>query len=143
MSKLSKLIFYTGILFIICGVFSFLNNDIPTKKVETKKVEAKETKKEYIKISAEELSEAYLANEVSADSKYLNKNLEITGIVDDISVVLGHTYINLKGTDKSLIHNIQVSTTKAKAMMVKKGQQIIVRGKCDGYGISIEIKEDP
>lgn len=83
--------------------------------------------KSILTISALNLEEEYAANPSQADSKYLNKTIEIEGIVSEVtdsSMVLDHkVFCKLNG--------------KLKENLMKK--QISVKGRCIGFDDLFEI----
>jgi len=87
-----------------------------------------------ININGETLSKEYNENEKVADSMYLNKAIEISGIVGQIDKNLdGGTMIILQSADS--LTGIQCSM-REKAISVNKGLKVVIRGLCSGNGIT-------
>ncbi len=94
-------------------------------------------------VSAKELIAAYDANEVKADTQYKGKLLEVTGIVNDISVVMGTTTVTV-GTGAAFEWGISCSfqdSEKEKIAELNKGDSITVSGKCDGKSLSVSMRK--
>jgi len=79
------------------------------------------TEKSTLTITAQKLEKEYASNLSKADSKYLNKTIEIEGIVSEV-------------TDSSMVIDQKVfckmNKNAAKTLMNKP---IIVKGRCIGY----------
>jgi hypothetical protein len=103
------------------------------KKTE-KEVAEKEVSQPAIQVTAAQLYSDYEANEVSADLKYKDKVLSVSGTVDDISKDFGDDiYVTLTG--KEFGGDIQCYFSKdheKEAAQLKKGQQITIKGNCEG-----------
>ena len=115
------------------------SNNEPTKN-NTNNQQAKNeptpVAKTTIQVSATEISQAYADNEVSADSKYKNQLVEITGIIDTIGKdILGTPYITLKGS-QAFLSDVQCmfpdKSLQEKLGTLSKGQKITVIGKVSG-----------
>lgn len=109
------------------------------KEKEPKKEEpSKEDKEEIIAITAEALYQAYEDNEVAANLKYKDKQLEVTGTISDFGVdVFGTSYIML-ATGGSF-KDTQVFFKKGeeeKIAELSKGQSVTVIGKGGGLIIT-------
>ena len=94
-----------------------------------------------VKITAVKLFKDYESNEVAADEKYKNKILEVTGTIEDISVVLGQIFIDLKTGEYELtsIHCSFSDTHKSKIAKLRKGQSVTVKGRCTGMLLNLGI----
>lgn len=96
-----------------------------------------------IKINALDLLKAYEENEVSADEKFRNKRLAVTGKIENISVVMEQMYITLQGRSMTFV-NVQAffpDSQKESVSKLKKGQTITIEGTCDGKGLNVELKD--
>jgi len=96
-----------------------------------------------LKVSAPKLYSDYDSNEVSADSKYKGKTLEVTGSVIDVSKGLfDSVYIALDqggamGGHVGMVHCYLTDDSEEEAGKLKKGQRVTIRGKCDGATLGI------
>jgi hypothetical protein len=84
-----------------------------------------------VKVTAKDLYDAFHANEVSANSKYKDKVVEVTGEVHGVK----ERYVELSESDQfsgGLVHVTFDSNSKNKMSSLKKGDKIKVRGICKG-----------
>ena len=83
-----------------------------------------------VTIAAATLAGEYEADETQANKKYLDKAIEVTGVITDITTDQQHnTVVMLSGTSMS---NIKCAfPTHITAL--KKGDHITVKGFCTGY----------
>jgi hypothetical protein len=125
---------------MIClAFFVFLavgSGDQDQKTSEVKKEEAA------IQISAKQLYADYDSNEVAADEKYKGKILEVSGTVNDIAKDITDTiYVTLKGAeyfgDVQCFFSNEFTKEAAK---LSKGQQLTVKGECDGKMMNVLLK---
>lgn len=104
-------------------VLNALFSIIPSKKIE----EVKEI------FTATALSKEYAADEKAADTKYLNKEITVSGIVGEFE----------KNQDGGLMVVLQTDdpasgvecTILEKSAIVTKGQNITIKGVCSGKGL--------
>lgn len=87
------------------------------------------------------LAEEYENNEVSADSKYKNKVFFVDGVVEDISKDLfDKVTVSLVGYE--LFGSVTCYVDDAqKVMSLTKGMRIVVRGRCDGTMLGVNMKD--
>jgi tRNA_anti-like len=93
-----------------------------------------------IRITADQFAQAYLGNEEAADLRYMNKVLEITGIVVELDLT-GETYsVHLKAEADSQVYCEFAKTpdVRARLIQLKPGDRVTIRGKCPGGGLLIE-----
>jgi hypothetical protein len=84
-----------------------------------------------ITVVATKLATDYENNEPEANSDYLDKVLEVTGVINEISKnQKGETVITLKGTGMGGIICTLEGATPAKT---KPGATVVLRGICTGY----------
>lgn len=96
-----------------------------------------------VAITAAELCSAYEDNEIAADAQYKGEVLDITGVVESISKVLGTPFVVLTDGDEWALCSAQCFfSTKDEPILAQlsKGQVITVRGKCDGYFLNVTVK---
>jgi hypothetical protein len=95
------------------------------------KPQANVAKIEGIKIEAATLFNEYISNEKAANQKYLEKILEVTGVVTSITKnAEGLAVILLKADDPMFGINC---TMEGKANNIKEGEQVTLKGICTGY----------
>jgi hypothetical protein len=84
-----------------------------------------------ITVTAAQVATAYESSEPAANSKYLDKVLEVTGNIHDISKnQKGETVVTLNGSDMSGVICTLEGTAQAP---VKPGAAITLKGICTGY----------
>jgi tRNA_anti-like len=87
-----------------------------------------------IQITATALSKDYNANEKNADTKYLNKDIEVSGTINEVDNNQdGGVMIVLQTDDPST--GIQCSL-RDKGATASKGQNVTIKGFCSGNGIT-------
>lgn len=123
-------IFVAAILFYI--VFNF----------ETEKQNENKTPKQIIKISADQIFQEYQRNEISADEKYKNKIIEVSGIIDSVGKdILDTMYVALKTSD--IFGSVQCmldNSELGKAVNLQKGASIILS--CEPKGKIVNVLLD-
>jgi hypothetical protein len=84
-----------------------------------------------VALTAQQLFDAFKANEADANAKYLDKAIELSGEVADITTNQdGNTVANFKTNDPLFVINC---TFKTKPDELKPGQTITFKGICTGY----------
>lgn len=98
-------------------------------------------------VTAEELLLAYEADGATADAKFANKILKVTGVVGRIEIkdVLGIYYITLTSAEKTLLlQNVRCTFDKkyeSELNQLTSGQTVTVQGKYDGSIIDISMRD--
>jgi hypothetical protein len=84
-----------------------------------------------ITVAAIQLATQYETNEPEANSDYLDKVLEVSGEINEITKnQKGEPVITLKGTDMS---GVTGTIENAKPDEIKPGATVILKGICTGY----------
>lgn len=86
-----------------------------------------------IKISATKLSSEYKNNEVQADHNYQDEMMLVNGIIYEITVDQGSTYIKLEGSEFDQISCKMQDSENEKIMELKKGKKVVIQGLCIGF----------
>ena len=96
-----------------------------------------------IAVSAYQLAGDYHANEVSADNKYKNNLLEISGTIDSIGKdILGYPFITLSnGSDSISLNDVECSfdqtdSNNSALSSLSKGQKITLEGTGSGMTLT-------
>lgn len=87
-----------------------------------------------VRVTASQLFADYEANEIAADEKYKGKVIVVSGTIDNIGKdILDTMYVTLD-SGKPLFNVQCFFSDKHKSQLsnVAKGQQVMVKGKCDG-----------
>ncbi len=87
-----------------------------------------------IDVSAETLAKEYSTNEKTADAKYLNKAIKVTGVISEIDKNQDGGLMIILQTDDPMA-GVQCALRDKGAAPVK-GQNIVVKGFCSGNGIT-------
>ena len=92
-----------------------------------------------IKVTAVEIFDTYMKDEVAADKIYLNKAIEVTGVVSDIKKNQeGKTVIYLQSDDPVFGINC---TFKAEPGAIDKGSTVTFKGICTGLLSDVIINQ--
>lgn len=92
-----------------------------------------------IKVSAQQLSADYIANEIKADNDYKGKELIVTGKIQEITRgIAGNIYIVLTGSNRMRTVFCYFDNEE-KAAVLKKGQVVTFKGSCEGLMVSIIV----
>jgi len=97
-------------------------------------------------MSVEELNSVYQADRLAAHAKLTGKILKVTGLVDKVFVRdhLEIRYIVLKGTAKPALWSVRCTFGRESVSALNRlteGQTVMARGKYDGYGNNIIMKD--
>ncbi len=93
------------------------------------------------KITAIELVKAYQENTQKADSLYSGsqgKFLEVEGVVSNVSQEGETTIVNLQSADSMVMVSCSMKT---KIDNISAGQKLIIKGKCNGMNMDVELNE--
>lgn len=116
------------VILITAGFVGYKMYTKPHRNVERAKA---------IAISAIQLATEYETNEPVANSKYLDKILQVNGEINEISKnQKGETVIVLKGTDMG---TIRCTLEGVVAPEIKTGSSTVVKGICTGYLTDVVI----
>jgi DNA/RNA endonuclease YhcR with UshA esterase domain len=87
-----------------------------------------------ISISAEKILADFSADEITANSKYLEKIIEVKGVVSELNIEKEKGIITLKTMDDfgSVLCHLSEEATKEMSVLIE-GQTITVKGICTGY----------
>ncbi|HCE53971.1 MAG: OB-fold protein [Lutibacter sp.] len=87
-----------------------------------------------LEVTAQEILDDYLADEYSANEKYVDNLIQIKGEIAEISFDKGVSIITLK--DRSGFSSIichMLPEANLNVLKLKKGSQITIKGVCTGY----------
>ena len=108
--------------------------------------EKEEPAEEVIKVTAQELLEAYDENGVAADKQYKGKELQVTGTVGSIGTdILDDAYITLENEeDEYAVISVQCCFEKSQEDSIaslKAGDKVTITGVCEGNTLNITLKK--
>jgi hypothetical protein len=95
-----------------------------------------------ITVSANQLIEAYKANELAADDKYKGKPLIVSGRLSDISETLGSLQADLAGNNDLEFINVKCSFNddqRQSLSALKKGSTVTFSGTGDGMTAGLYV----
>lgn len=137
-----------GVLFVIGLIGSALDKSPETKTVDTtsptKQVETAKAP-EVIKVTSSAMVKEYIANEVSADTKYKGKLVEISGTIKDIGKDIVDTpYIIIESNPSDYFTQIQCMFSKSDIETVgslQKNTAVVAQGEVSGKLGNIIVRE--
>lgn len=91
-------------------------------------------------VTAKDIVEEFKNDEQKANGKYLDKIIQVEGVIKDITVADGNSVVTLTATTSSenIICNMEATENK-KILHTQKGQKIIVRGVCTGFLLDVML----
>jgi len=93
-------------------------------------------------MTAEALYTEYSTNEDASNTKYINKVLQITGNIAEVSIGTSETTITLvdamAGVGCALDSTVAIEM-KDKIKALKQGDKVTLKGKCDGYDMIMGV----
>lgn len=127
MKKIPKILLAT--VFVFVSVFSTLYFYITREN--TVNIAAAHTE---IQISSEKLISSFLNNENTANSEYIEKTIEIAGVIKDITFLNKRYTVLLQGeTDFSCVICDMQPNQYNNIKKLELGQAIVLKGTCKGF----------
>ncbi len=124
MSSKQRLLVTLPVLILLClAVWAVYEYEKPHTGAEDKTTN--------IFIDASGLYNDFSKNETNANAKYLDKIIEVTGIVDDVQNTNGALVIMLNANQ--MTGGISCKMFDSKNNFLKKGDKITIKGKCSGF----------
>lgn len=146
--KLSRSVKILVILILFVYIGTNLGQPSKTTNIESNSatsVSTKEESKTVIKVTASKLIADYKANEISADTAYKGKDVEVTGIVGSIAKdIMDTPYITLTNGDQYAFESVQCFFAKAdeqKLTSITKGKSKTITGIVTGKFGNVLIKD--
>jgi hypothetical protein len=99
-----------------------------------------------IRVSDEALTNEYVNNQFSADEKYKNQVLDVSGTVAAVDRdMLGNPYISLSNSqfiEDTVFHFTNNATDTASLANISAGEQVIIQGTCKGKtGTEVDMED--
>jgi len=115
-------VFFIGLAGILAGLYMY----------NMKQKDMAKTKPDFV-ISATNLQKEFEDDETGASAKFVNKVVEVTGIISSVKPTEnnGISVTLLTGSDFSSV--ICTFTVVKDAEMLKQGKEITIRGECSGF----------
>jgi hypothetical protein len=98
-----------------------------------------EDKKTDVVISADSLYAAFMADEPGADKKFINKVLEVKGVIQDISISDRKPFVLLHAGGDGGINCLMATDSATVFSTLKKNTEAVVKGKCSGYLMDVNL----
>lgn len=130
------------IFIIIVGALNDAVEQVPVDNDDSVSQEIPVVASELVEVSAKDLYNAFKANEISASQKYIDEEVIVTGVVDNLAVVLGNNSVTLSGGD--LLGGVQCmleDTESERAAMLNKGSVVKLKGKVNGYLFNVVLED--
>lgn len=87
-----------------------------------------------VRISSENLVSSFLADERSANTSYVEKTIEVQGIVREITFINDHYTVFLHGGDELACLMCDMQTDQLERVKeLKPGQKVLLKGVCKGF----------
>lgn len=127
MKKTLYILGITLLVAVLAGIFIFM-------KVYNKPHDnLSKTTPDFV-LSVEQIVSDFEKNENQANKKYLDKIVQVEGIITEINAVNGNSVVTIASDNhsKNIVCNMDVVENK-KVLALQEGQKIALRGVCAGY----------
>jgi len=121
---------------IILGVFLFVKFYIFRKSDDSVA-----SKNAYYTIEAVDLLNSFETDETSANKKYLDKVIEVTGIVDNFVTTKTETNVYLRQPGKTSGIMCSFNTSEFQKQPIKSGDRVKIKGICSGYLLDVVLNK--
>ena len=126
-----KLLFFIGILLLAIAGWGYYLYNKPRTGVEDKQPD--------ITIAATDLYKQYSTDETTANQKYLNKIISVSGIADEVNKTDSMYTILLKGDAD--MGGVSCNLFNTKTITITKGKTITIKGKCTGFLMDVALTD--
>lgn len=129
-----KTLYISGIIILIgvlAGLFIFI------KQYNKPHIDVLSSGPDHV-MTAENMIKEYVEDEKKANSKYLDRIVQVEGVVKEISTANGNSVITLQPENltESIICNMRPTENK-KVFGLQNGQKISIRGVCTGFLLDV------
>lgn len=94
------------------------------------------------RVSADQLFDEYEADEAAANAKYLDKTIEVTGIIAEITVNDAGQTSAILTAENAMIGGISTTFQTSITMEpLKEGQEVCVKGRCTGKLMDVVVTD--
>jgi hypothetical protein len=130
---MKKKILYTILIFVLCfGGYIYYRVSKPRPGLDNVTPA--------LSITAVELYKQYQTNESAADSQFLKKVIEVTGVVADIQGTDSTLNIELQGGDMGGV-NCGIADANIKTNSLQKGSIVKLKGECKGFIMDVLLND--
>ena len=116
---------------LIAVAYGFYLYSKPHASAENKRTDAS--------LTADSLYNAYAKDETAANKVFSNKILEVTGMVQDITVSNGRPVVMLGTGQMGGINCEMAMDSTAIFSVLHKAAQVIIKGKCSGFLMDVNL----
>ena len=112
---------------VMAAIYGLTQYEKPRENISEKKAD--------VSINSEQLQQSFETNEQTANTDYLNKVIEVSGPVGNVSSnQQGAQVITLRKADKDVgVLCTMMKEESDKVKTIKAGQQVKLKGLCTGY----------
>lgn len=123
-----------GIILLVVLVIGAIGGGIVYKKLH-EKAPTGATAKVDVTMSAEQLAKEFSTDEKAANAKYLNKNIEVTGVVTETNKNQDGGLMVMLETGDPI--NVVQCTMDSSVTVVNKGDKVTIKGICSGNNMGV------
>lgn len=116
------------LLFLKLYIFRNSDTSVGSRKADTE-------------LNAGELIKSFETDELSANARYLNKVIEVKGIVDNIADTKNDITVYLKEKGKTAGVMCSFAKIELKHKTLKPGDTAIIKGVCNGYLMDVVLNK--
>lgn len=91
-------------------------------------------------ITATSLAKAFEENEAAANKQYLNKVMDVSGTVQEISQNQDGQMVIVLASDENPLSGVQCTMRKSIAN-IKAGDQLTIKGFCNGFVMTVILSD--
>lgn len=92
-----------------------------------------------VSVTAYDLTAAYKANEIAADERFGNRQLQVAGTVERIEETMGSMQVTLAGNEMIDVLASIAESDRAKVSKLSKGQMVTIVGANDGMTLGLYV----
>ena len=122
------------IVLIVVLVIGAIGGGIVYKKLH-EKAPTGATAKVDVTMTAEQLAKEFATDEKTANTKYLNKNIEVSGVVTETNKNQDGGLMVMLETGDPI--NVVQCTMDSSAAVVNKGDKVTIKGICSGNNMGV------
>ncbi|MBX3239770.1 MAG: hypothetical protein KIT80_20975 [Chitinophagaceae bacterium] len=127
-----KLIIFFAVA-IFCAGFAWYRFNKPRESAAAQPAD--------ITIHAQRLYEMYTSNETDADKRYLNKIIEVNGVIEEVETYNNDIIITLGLQASGGISCRLFPGEKPDEKLMTKGREVTLKGKCTGFNIDVNLTD--
>ncbi len=127
-----KIIFFLGVLFLILAAWGWYLFNKPHTDVSNLKAS--------VTINATELFNEYQTDEIAANKKYLDKIIEVKGLIAEVQQTDSTMNVLLHGgTEMGGVNCSLFAKDSKKNTSFRQGSEVVIKGKCAGFLMDVSL----